>query len=253
MSAIARKLASALLLTFASLQGFSQVSVFPTQPRQMETVRVQVPMGALTDQMGFPDSYSIDETQVSMSGNTITVSLLTLGNNGFQLQNSPPIDLPLGNFPAGTYTVEVVRRGQGLGSAGALGSTTFIVAPRVKGSPLWNFTDLWWNPAESGWGVNLVQHPSGIIFATWFVYGPDGKPIWYHIPEGTWTLPNEYRGPIYRTTGPYFGGAFDPSAVTRTLVGSAVIGFDEHDFNRAGFEFTIDGIKVTKTVQRLSF
>jgi len=159
----------------------------------------------------------------------------------------------VGNFPAGTYTVEVVRRSQGLGSSGALGSATFTVPPRVKGEPLWNFTDLWFNPAESGWGVNFVQHPSGIIFATWFVYGPDGKPVWYHIPEGTWTLPNEYRGPVYRTTGPYFGGVFDPNAVTVTLVGSAVIGFDEHDFNRGGFEFTIDGVKVTKIVQRQSF
>src|SRR5215831_3630119 len=32
-----------------------------------------------------------------------------------------------------------------------------------------NFSDLWWNPAESGWGVNLQQQ-GNILFATWFTY-----------------------------------------------------------------------------------
>ena len=32
-----------------------------------------------------------------------------------------------------------------------------------------NYQDLWWNPAESGWGVNFT-HQGDIIFATWFTY-----------------------------------------------------------------------------------
>ena len=41
-----------------------------------------------------------------------------------------------------------------------------------------DFSDLWFNPAESGWGVNL-NHQMDVIFATLFVYGPDGKAKWY--------------------------------------------------------------------------
>jgi len=211
-------------------------------------------MGGLgADQMGHPDSYSPDDTRISMVGNTIMVSLLTTGNNGFELQLSPPLDLPIGQFPPGSYNVQVTRRGQGLGSSGPLGGSMFTVSARAKGAPLWDFSDLWYDPSESGWGINLMQHPSGIIFATWFVYGQDGKPTWYFIPEGTWTQPNEYRGPIYKTTGPYFGGVFDPAAVTVTLAGSAVIGFQQNDYDHAGFQFTVDGVTVNKIIQRQSF
>ena len=41
-----------------------------------------------------------------------------------------------------------------------------------------DYTDLWWNPAESGWGVNVVQSDT-FMFLTFFIYGQDGKPTWY--------------------------------------------------------------------------
>jgi cyclophilin family peptidyl-prolyl cis-trans isomerase len=44
--------------------------------------------------------------------------------------------------------------------------------------PVVDYTDLWWNPNESGWGVTLTQQ-FGIIFAAWFVYDTSGKPVWY--------------------------------------------------------------------------
>jgi hypothetical protein len=34
-----------------------------------------------------------------------------------------------------------------------------------------NYQDMWWNPAESGWGVNLT-HQGDILFATLFTYAP---------------------------------------------------------------------------------
>jgi hypothetical protein len=34
-----------------------------------------------------------------------------------------------------------------------------------------NYQDMWWNPAESGWGVNLT-HQGDILFATLFTYRP---------------------------------------------------------------------------------
>ena len=38
-----------------------------------------------------------------------------------------------------------------------------------------DFTDLWWNPSESGWGLSLVQHPTRAMFGVWYTYGLDGK------------------------------------------------------------------------------
>ncbi len=40
------------------------------------------------------------------------------------------------------------------------------------------YTDLWWNPQENGWGMNVVQQGE-TAFITLFVYGPDDKPTWY--------------------------------------------------------------------------
>jgi len=39
--------------------------------------------------------------------------------------------------------------------------------------PTQNYSDLWWNPAESGWGISITQH-NATIFAAWFVYGSSG-------------------------------------------------------------------------------
>ena len=41
-----------------------------------------------------------------------------------------------------------------------------------------DLTDLWWNPTESGWGLQMVNTGT-FIYATIYVYGPDGKPVWF--------------------------------------------------------------------------
>src|SRR2546423_11925274 len=41
-----------------------------------------------------------------------------------------------------------------------------------------DLTDLWWNPGESGWGMN-VAHQSNVLFLTFFLYGTDGKAGWF--------------------------------------------------------------------------
>src|SRR5678815_1419622 len=33
-------------------------------------------------------------------------------------------------------------------------------------APADNFTGMWWNPAEPGWGASLVQGPTGAAFVT---------------------------------------------------------------------------------------
>jgi hypothetical protein len=82
-----------------------------------------------------------------------------------------------------------------------------------------DYTDLWWNPAESGWGINLVQSDS-FMFATFFIYGPDKKPIWYTAGL-TLDSNGNFNGAVYSTIGPYYGGAWNPADVAVTQVGSA--------------------------------
>lgn len=48
--------------------------------------------------------------------------------------------------------------------------------------PAVDYTDLWWNPNESGWGITLTQQYN-IVFAAWFTYDTNGTPVWYVVPN----------------------------------------------------------------------
>lgn len=114
--------------------------------------------------------------------------------------------------------------------------------------PTTDYTDLWWNPNESGWGLNLTQHPSNIIFGVWYTYEADGTRTWFVMPNGTWSASNIYSGPLYATTGPSFAGAFSASSVQSRQVGSATLTFTS---TGAGtFAYVVDGVSGTKLIQR---
>ena len=114
-----------------------------------------------------------------------------------------------------------------------------------------DYTDLWWNPNESGWGLNLIQHASRNIFGVWYTYRQDGKAVWYVIPGGTWISDNVFRGDVYITSGPAANGAFDTTRVTVSPVGSAVITFTTP--TSGTFAYTISGISGSKSITRQPF
>ena len=118
--------------------------------------------------------------------------------------------------------------------------------------PAYDFTDLWWNPNESGWGLNLIQHANGIIFAIWYTYDASGKMTWYHVPTGTWTDSMTYTGTLYAVAGPAFNASsFNASQVKRTPVGTATLKFSSS--STGTWSFSIDGVSGSKSIQRLPF
>ncbi len=82
-------------------------------------------------------------------------------------------------------------------------------------TPAANYTDLWYLPAESGWGVSFTQHAgSNQVFAVWYTYDPRRpdaanpgryKPLWIVMPGGTWTSPTTVQGAAYVTDGQPLG------------------------------------------------
>jgi len=249
------------LIVFTALLGllgpgiaWAQVVVDPPSPKAFFEVRVKVDGKLLLDLDGQPDTHDPAQTTVLMVGNKITVSPLMVGKPDFATQlPAENVDQTLGSLPPGTYQVEVVRRATGRGTPGPIGDpVTFTVAPRDTTDPIANFTGIWWRPSEPGWGLGIFQHPSNRLFATLFVYGTDGKPTWYVIP-GAFTSPLDFQGTIYRTTGPYFGGEFDPAAVSAQPVGTAEIGFNSQDLNFATILFTIQGVSFNKVIERQPF
>lgn len=81
-------------------------------------------------------------------------------------------------------------------------------------APAANYTDMWYLPSESGWGVSFTQHTgSNQVFAVWYTYDPRQpdpsspggfKPLWIVMPGGTWTTPTSITGGVYVTNGQPF-------------------------------------------------
>ena len=117
-------------------------------------------------------------------------------------------------------------------------------------SPAENYSDLWWNPNESGWGLSLTQH-GATLFAAWYVYDDRGRATWLVMPGGRWTSATAYTGDLYATTGPDARMPFDPSRVTRSRVGTATLSFSSRD--RGVLTYQVNGVSGTKQIQRQLF
>jgi len=112
-------------------------------------------------------------------------------------------------------------------------------------------SDLWFNPSEQGWGMNVIQQDD-TLFITLFVYSSAGNATWYVGPattfQGDQGNSQIYTGPLYQTVGPWFGGPFNPGAVGNRQVGTVTFKYDF--INGATLTYVVDGVSVLKQVQR---
>lgn len=118
-----------------------------------------------------------------------------------------------------------------------------------------DFTDIWWIPAESGWGLNLIQQ-GDVLFGTLFVYGTDRTPRWYaasalvpqSAPAGTFV----FKSPLYRTTGtPLATVPFDPTSVVLDQVGEMTLTFSSP--TSGTLVYNVGSDTITKQIQRQTF
>jgi len=111
-----------------------------------------------------------------------------------------------------------------------------------------NHSDLWWVPSESGWGIQFVQEGT-VIFTTMFVYDANTNPTWYVATMAFVSgAPNTWTGTLYATTGPWFGGSFNPNVVTLQAVGTMT--FVVTDVDDGTLLYSVNGIAVTKSITR---
>jgi hypothetical protein len=135
--------------------------------------------------------------------------------------------------------------------AAALLACLAVSLPAAATTYSTDYTDLWYNPNESGWGVNLIQQ-NETIFATLFVYGADTAPNWFvasnvaPVSTGNQTT---FTGTLYKTTGPFFGATqFDPDSVRVTVVGTITFTFTSA--TTATMQYVVNGTLITKSVVR---
>ncbi len=230
------------------------IAVFPAAPRAFESVQLRAEI---------PGQFVLaSRPTLSMAANKISVSVEVLrwdlSNSGGTLTSV----FNLGQLPAGQYSVEFK-----LGAASTdISSASFTVSDtaggRIADYPGYNFTDLWWNSNESGWGVSIhVKNDS--LFAAWFVYDQTGRAQWYTIQTGTWSIEQAsaatvkpityvYTGKVYKTSGPVYGGI-------DTLVGPLIVaevGTASIKFTSSGsatFAGTVEGKSFSKQISRQAF
>lgn len=112
-----------------------------------------------------------------------------------------------------------------------------------------NYTDLWWNAAESGWGIN-INHQGNTLFATLFTYDENGAPMWLVMSEGARQADGAYQGTLYRSTGPAFNATSFLGANV-VPVGSMRLVFVAT--GQATLTYTYNGTQVAKTITRQVF
>lgn len=117
--------------------------------------------------------------------------------------------------------------------------------------PFADFTDLWWNPAESGWGLNLIQHPSNQIFGVWYTYDASGKRIWFVMSGGVWQSSSTFTGDLYQTSGPPYNVPFNVNNVHVTRVGTGTLNFTSADAGT--WTFSVNGVTGVKQISRQPF
>ena len=115
--------------------------------------------------------------------------------------------------------------------------------------PEFDYTDLWFDATESGWGMNIVQHASGNVFAVIYTYDTPNRPMWFVMPGGSWTSSNVFTGNLYRVTGSPAASPFQAGAVVQA--GSATLTFSAA--STGSITYTANGTQVTKSIEKQPF
>ena len=112
-----------------------------------------------------------------------------------------------------------------------------------------NVSDLWWNPAEPGWGLTLAQQGE-VIFALWYTYGEAGRDQWLSASALMRQADGSYRGALQRPViGTPLAAIMGPAtSFPVPEVGSAELRFS--DGQTGSFSYTLEGVSQSKPIRR---
>lgn len=113
-----------------------------------------------------------------------------------------------------------------------------------------NFTDLWWNANESGWGASITHHSSGVAFIAWYTYDSVGNPKWY-VASNCRIVNNFCSDTLYETSGPAFGPTFNPAFVQVRSVGTISLSFSS--INNGTLSYNVRGSTGSRSITRQGF
>ena len=114
-----------------------------------------------------------------------------------------------------------------------------------------NYTDGWWVPSESGWGVSILQLGNSMALM-FYVFDETQKPVWYRGVASNSGNPSVFEGQMLYDRGtsyrePIFGPVSGAPEVVGTVSLRPVSLYD------AVLSYTINGVTSTKQLVRISF
>lgn len=114
-----------------------------------------------------------------------------------------------------------------------------------------NYSDIWWDPNSSGWGLNF-QHVGDQIFLTWYTYDTDGEAIFY-TGATTRQADGSFRGDLLRVRNgtPLLQINNAPATTGSDVIGSVTLRFS--DGENATFAYTLGNVSQSKTITRMRF
>lgn len=103
-----------------------------------------------------------------------------------------------------------------------------------------DWTDIWFNSLQPGYGYNLVQSDS-FMFITFFIFDAAGAPVWYSA-ETRWDGTDSYKGPVYKSTGTFFGAPWVPANSKADEVGTATFKPSAANNYQGTLSYTVTGV-----------
>jgi cyclophilin family peptidyl-prolyl cis-trans isomerase len=199
------------------------------------------------DAAGLPIWYVIPNCPVTSTGCTGDIYRVNGGTAptapwtgaGKVLTNVGTGTLVFANSSAGTFNFTI----DDVSGSKAITQEIFAtgtIAPNV------DYTDLWWNKNESGWGISLTQQ-FGILFAAWYTYDATGMPVWY-VASNCPVSSTGCTGVLYRVTGGASLTSPWKAAGPPTEVGNVT--FEFTDAATGTMRYKIDGVESSRVITR---
>ncbi len=112
-----------------------------------------------------------------------------------------------------------------------------------------NYSDLWWNAAEPGWGLTLA-HQGNTVFVLWYTYGAGGVDQWFSGSALTLQEDGSFAGALQRpnsgTPLPQINGPATTFPVPQ--VGLAILEFSNGETGT--FSYQVGDVTQMKPIQR---
>lgn len=111
-------------------------------------------------------------------------------------------------------------------------------------------TGLWFNAAESGWGVGITQR-NDKVFVTWYAYEANGTPSWYVMSDCP-VIADGCTGDMLRVSGGTpLTAAWNKPTLALPKIGTATLKFSSNDAGT--LSYTLNGTTISKAITRQLF